>query len=395
MAWEHRFSVAVSGIGMSAITRSAEKPLAALALEAVQRAVADSGLQMDDINGLATYAELPAAGHTIIDGLSIVSVNAMMTMLKLPNLRWHLQNETVNIGGAVQTATNALIAGVCDYVVVWRALHNPTGIYTAPPASHVGGPQQFTAPYGFSGIVQSLAAEYARYLERHGQSREKMAALAIAQRKHANLTPEAYFHDTPLTRDDYLNSRMIAYPFCLFDCDIPVQGAMAMVLTRTDRARDLRPKPALLAGYGQRIKVEVGGRIASVADYMAAGSSSSNLTWERAGLGPQDVDVAQIYDGFAGSTIYGIESYGFAKEGEALDFVQDGNVEISGGLPINTFGGSLSAGRLHGIWHIAEAAMQVSGRAGAHQVPGAKIGFAGASGANINATTFVFADEPY
>lgn len=395
MVWENRFKVAVSGVGISKIGRAADTPLAALALDAVRKAVDDSGLQMDDIDGLATYAELPAVGHTIVDGLSIVSVNAMMTMLKLPRLRWHLQNETVNIGGAVQTAANALIAGVCDTVVVWRALHNPTGQYQAPPGNQVRGAQQFTAPYGFNGIAQMLAAEYARYLERFGQQREKMASLAIAQRKHANLTPEAYFHNTPLTRDDYLNSRMIAYPFCLFDCDIPVQGAIAIVLTRTERARDLKPKPALLAGYGQRIKVEVNGRIASIADYMAAGSSSSDLTWERAGIGPQDVDVAQIYDGFAGSTIYGIESYGFAKEGEALDFVQDGRVEIGGALPINTFGGSLSAGRMHGLWHIMEAALQASGRAGAHQVPGAKIAFAGASGANINATTFVFSDEPY
>ncbi len=395
MVWENRFKVAVSGVGISKVTRSAETPLAALALDAVQKAVADSGLQIEDVDGLATYAALPAAGHAAVDGVSIVSVNAMMTMLKLPNLRWHLQNETVNIGGSVQTATNALIAGVCDTVVVWRALHNPTGQYTAPPTARVGGAAQFRAPYGFSGITQMLAAEYARYLERFGQQREKMAALAIAQRKHANLTPESYFHDSPLTRDDYLNSRMIAYPFCLFDCDIPVQGAVALVLTRTERARDLRPKPALLAGYGQRVKVEVNGRIASVADYMAAGSSSSDLTWERAGLGPQDVDVAQIYDGFAGSTIYGIESYGFCGEGEALDFVQDGRVEIGGELPINTFGGSLSAGRMHGLWHVAEAALQVSGRAGAHQVPDAKIAFAGASGANINATTFLFSDEPY
>lgn len=395
MPWDNRFKVAVSGVGISKIGRAADTPLAALALDAVRKAVDDSGLQMGDIDGLATYAELPAVGHAIVDGLSIVSVNSMMTMLKLPNLRWHLQNETVNIGGAVQTAANALIAGVCDTVVVWRALHNPAGQYQAAPGSHVGGPRQFSAPYGFNGIAQMLAAEYARYLERHGQQREKMASLAIAQRRHANLTPEAYFHDTPLTRDDYLNSRMIAYPFCLFDCDIPVQGAIALVLTRTERARDLKPKPALLAGYGQRIKVEVNGRIASIADYMAAGSSSSNLTWERAGVGPRDVDVAQIYDGFAGSTIYGIESYGFCGEGEALDFVQDGRVEIGGELPINTFGGSLSAGRMHGLWHIMEAALQASGRAGAHQVPGAKIAFAGASGANINATTFVFSDEPY
>ena len=109
--WENRCKVAVSGVGFSTITRSAEIPLAAHALQAVQAAVEDSGLAMSDIDGLATYAELPATGHAIVDGISIVSVNCMMAMLKLPHLSWHVQVETVNIGGAVQQAVNALLAG--------------------------------------------------------------------------------------------------------------------------------------------------------------------------------------------------------------------------------------------------------------------------------------------
>ena len=123
--WENRCKVAVSGVGFSKVTRSAEIPLAAHALEAVKGAVADSGLAMSDIDGLATYPELPATGHAVVDGITIVSVNCMMAMLKLPNLTWHIQVETVNIGGAVQQAVNALLAGVCKYAVVWRAMHNP------------------------------------------------------------------------------------------------------------------------------------------------------------------------------------------------------------------------------------------------------------------------------
>ncbi|MGH8528097.1 MAG: thiolase C-terminal domain-containing protein, partial [Gammaproteobacteria bacterium] len=127
--WENRCKVAVSGVGYSKLTRSADVPLAARALEAVKAAVEDSGLDMSAIDGLATYAELPASGHAIVDGISIVSVNCMMAMLKLPNLSWHIQVETVNIGGAVQQAINALLAGVCTYAVVWRAMHNPRGTY--------------------------------------------------------------------------------------------------------------------------------------------------------------------------------------------------------------------------------------------------------------------------
>ncbi len=106
---------------------------------------------MEDIDGLATYPELPATGHAEIDGISVVSVNCMMAMLKLPNLTWHIQVGTTNIGGAVQQAVNALLAGVCKYAVVWRAMHNPRGTYQNLPGAHAQGATQFTAPYGFGG----------------------------------------------------------------------------------------------------------------------------------------------------------------------------------------------------------------------------------------------------
>ena len=136
--WENRCKMAVSGVGFSKVTRSADIPLAAHALTAVKEAVADSGLQMSDIDGLATYPELPATGHAEVDGISIVSVNCMMAMLKLPNLTWHIQVGTTNIGGAVQQAVNALLAGVCKYAVVWRAMHNPRGTYQNLPERHGG-----------------------------------------------------------------------------------------------------------------------------------------------------------------------------------------------------------------------------------------------------------------
>ena len=177
--WENRCKIAVAASGYSKVTRSAEMPLAAHALEAVKGAVADSGLQMADIDGLATYPELPATGHAEVDGISVVSVNCMMAMLKLPNLTWHMQVGSINIGGAVQQAVNALLAGVCKYAVVWRAMHNPQG-HLPEPAGRASGraPTQFTAPYGFGGPGQGMAVAYTRWLERHNQSREKMATLA-------------------------------------------------------------------------------------------------------------------------------------------------------------------------------------------------------------------------
>ncbi|HET7159141.1 MAG TPA: hypothetical protein VFI62_09100 [Burkholderiales bacterium] len=392
--WDNRCKIAVSGVGFSKATRTAERPLAAHALEAVKDAVADSGLKLSDIDGLATYPELPATGHAEVDGISIVSVNCMMAMLKLPHLTWHMQTGSVNIGGAVQTAVNALLAGVCKYAVVWRAMHNPRGTYQNLPGTYAQGATQFTAPYGFGGPGQGMAVAYTRWLEVHNQNREKMATLAITQRKHGLKNPHSYFKE-PLTREDYLNSRMVAHPFCLYDCDIPVQGAVAIVLTTAERARDLKPRPAYLAGYGQRLHFEVAGRIGSLSSYMEGGRSSSQLTWERSGFTPKDVDVAQIYDGFSASVIYGLESYGFCKEGEALDFIQDGRMELDGELPINTFGGSLSTGRIHGLWHIIEGVLQASGRAGERQVKDVKVSFVGASAPIVQGTTFIFVGEPY
>ncbi len=393
--WDNRCKIAVSGVGFSKATRTAETPLAAHALQAVKAAVEDSGLKMSDIDGLATYPELPATGHTEVDGISIVSVNCMMAMLKLPSLTWHIQTGSVNIGGAVQQATNALLAGVCKYAVVWRAMHNPKGTYQNLPGANASGPLQFTGPYGFGGPGQGMAVAYTRWLEKNNQNREKMATLAVTQRRHTQNNPLAYFYGTPLTREDYLNSRMVAHPFCLYDCDIPVQGACAIVLTTADRARDLKPQPAYLAGYGQRLHFEVAGRIGSLSSYMEGGSSSAKLTWERSGFTPKDVDVAQIYDGFSASVIYGLESYGFCKEGEALDFIQDGRMELDGELPLNTFGGSLGTGRIHGLWHIIEGALQVSGRAGKRQVKDVKVSFVGASAPIVQGTTFIFVNEPY
>src|SRR5215218_5712080 len=187
--WENRCKIAVSGIGFSKVSRTAETPLAVHALTAVKEAVADSGLELSDIDGLATYPELPATGHAEIDGISVVSVNCMMAMLKLPNLTWHIQVGTVNIGGAVQQAVNALLAGVCKYAVVWRAMHNPQGTYQNLPGAHAAGPQQFTGPYGFGGPGQHMAVAYTRYLERHGENREKMATLTVTQRKHGLKNP--------------------------------------------------------------------------------------------------------------------------------------------------------------------------------------------------------------
>ncbi len=175
----------------------------------------------------------------------------------------------------------------------------------------------------------------------------------------------------------------------------PEEVPKAIVLTRADRARDLKPKPAYLAGYGQRMTYDLDGRIGgTLMDYMEAGRSSAKLTWERSGFGPKDVDVAQVYDGFSFRCIAGLESYGFCGQGEALDFIQDGRIELDGELPLNTFGGVLSSGRLHGLSHVIEGVMQATGRAGERQVRNVKVSFV-SSAPFADGSTFIFVPEPY
>ncbi len=398
--WENRCKVAVSGVGFSKVYRSAEIPLANLALDAVKAAVEDSGLKISDIDGLSAFSALSASGHDVVDGIAIVSVDYLRRMLKLPTINWLVQVQTAAEGGAVMQAANALLAGICKYVVVWQAVHVPPGSYKNLPGAYASGEAQFTGPYGFGGAGEPRhAMAYMRYLEQHNQKKEKTATLVVTERKHGNKNPNAYFYKTTLSREEYLNARMISSPLCLYDYDIPVQQACALVLTTAERARDLKPKPAYLAGYGQRTVFEEPGRflysVPGMADYMDFGRSSSSLTWERSGFTPKDVDVAQIGDNLSSTCIYGIESYGFCGRGEALDFIQDGRIDLDGELPLNTFGGAASVGRIHGTAHIIEGVLQAQGRAGERQVKNAKVSFATGGGAIAAATTFIFVGDPY
>jgi acetyl-CoA acetyltransferase len=274
------------------------------------------------------------------------------------------------VASAVIEAVNALLAGVCRHVLVWRAMRRPPGTYGAWTETHVGGEAQFTAPYGLTGIVATHALAFRRYLHRYSAPRESLAEVAVTSRANAHLNPHAVFRDRPLTREDYRDARVIADPLCLYDCDVPVQGCAALVLTTTERARDLVDRPARIAAYAQQTarRAPVLESLYTLDDHVALGRSTTDVLWSRAGLGPGDVDVAQLYDGFAPSVWYWLEAAGFCGEGEAHHFVLDGRIARDGALPVNTFGGSLSEGRLHGMGHLIEAARQVTGRAGPRQV---------------------------
>jgi acetyl-CoA acetyltransferase len=375
--WAGRGKTAIVGIGYSEITRRPDKPLGLLAIDACHAAIADAGLRADQIDGLATYPESPFAGAGNRDGEEVVSVMYLVNHLALAaDVRWYAQIETGMIASPMIEAVNALIAGACDYVLVWRALHRPAVRDRGPRPSgpaRATGDAQFMAPYGCSTIIQWHALAWQRYMHVYGVTGEALAALALNSRRNANLNPRAFFYKEKMTREDYFASRWIAEPLRLFDCDVPVDGCVAMIVTSAERARDLRRPPAYIAGYGQNTAPRRALLHYALDDYMECGGSLARKLWSSAGAGPREMDAAQLYDGFNPSTLYWLEAAGFCGRGEGESFVQDGRIALEGELPVNTFGGSLSEGRMHGMGHIAEAVRQVTGRAEQRQIDGAEI----------------------
>ena len=369
MSWEHAGKVAVAGIGFSAIERRTARPLGAFALDAAVAAVADCGLKISDIDGLATYPSAPFVGAANRDGEDVITVEFFLTQKRMGEIAWYAQAGEGLVCASVRDATNALLAGACKYVLVWRAMYVPPGTYGSAAMRHATGDAQFTAPYGVVSPLQWHALVYRRYLETYGAKRESMAALVLNSRANANRNDHAIFADKKLTPADYASARMIADPLCLLDCDVPVTACVAMVMTTTERARDLRNRPALVAAVAHQTAVRHHPIHYTLHDHIESGKPFADRLWRDAGLGPKDRSAAQLYDGFAPSTWYWLEACGFCGRGEAHAFTQGGRIALDGELPLNTFGGSLSQGRLHGMGHLAEAVLQLTGRAGPRQLP--------------------------
>jgi acetyl-CoA acetyltransferase len=369
MTWAGKGKAAVVGVGFSRIARKSDAGLGRLAFDAAHAALEDAGLPPTAVDGLATYPDPPFYGAGRRDGADLVSVEYFLRHFPVAaEIRWYAQLEQGLVASAIIEAANAIISGLATTVLVWRAMHNPAGTYTRVAARSAAGDAQFSLPYGQAAIYQWHAMAYRRYLHLAGAKREAMATLAVNQRRNANLNESAVFRGVPLSAEDYLAARYIAEPLCLFDCDVPVEGCAALVLTGAERGRDLRNRPAYIASCAQNTS----GRRQLISyildDYMACGATVAGQLWRDAGLGPRDMQAAQLYDGFSPSVYYWLEAAGFCRQGEAHAFIQDGRIAIGGELPVNTFGGSLSEGRLHGMGHLAEAVRQVSGRAGPRQV---------------------------
>jgi acetyl-CoA acetyltransferase len=237
------------------------------------------------------------------------------------------------------------------------------------------------------------AMPYSRYLAIFGARREHMASFIVGNRANAQLNPESVFRGAPLCESDYLEDRWFAEPLSYLDSDMAVDGAGAVIVTTAERARSLRRPPAYVLGYGS-IGVDLATTPVVTLESLEAGARllASSL-WASSGLGPANVDQANLYDGFSFFVYLWLEALGFCGRGEAFEFVQEGRVGLRGQLPLNTNGGSLGMGRLHGPAQVVEAVRQVQGLAGERQVAGARVTLA-CTGSPLNAGALLFTSDP-
>jgi acetyl-CoA acetyltransferase len=296
---------------------------------------------------------------------------ALASSLALPGLRWALD---VDLGGQapchlVVQAAAAIATGQARHVVVFRAMNGRSGPRVGTMQFHGGG-AGYRYPIGYDAYLMYVAMWGQRFLHETGQDARDLAAVAIAQREHATRNDAAVRRD-PLDLDRYLEAPFVVEPFRSPDCTIEVDGACAVVVSALDAARDLRHPPAVIASGGYRAGPRPG---LDIGDHLLWDDYTRNYTshvrdelFGRAGVGPADVDVAEIYDCFTSTVLMGLEGLGFCGRGESGAFVRSGATGLGGALPMNTNGGLLAEGYLHGMNTVVEAARQVQGVAGNRQ----------------------------
>lgn len=375
-------TAAIVGVGYTELGKESGRTVLDQATEASQKAIDDAGLTNGEIDGVSSFMVLNDS----------VSSEAVATTLALPGLRYVMdfQQGGQSPSFIVWNAANAVSLGHADAVVVFRALNGRSGVRVGS-SQFAGGAAQYRYPIGYSAYLMYIAMWAQRYLWETGQDERDLASVPIAQRWYAERNERAV-RARPLDIDSYLESPWVAEPFRAADCTTEVDGACAMVITSLERARSLSNPPAVVASGAYRATPRPG---LDIGDQLLHDDYTQNFTgllrdelFGRAGIGPEDVDFAQIYDCFSSTVMMGLEGLGFCGVGEAGAFVREGNTAIDGSLPVNTNGGLLSEGYLHGMNTVAEAVLQIQGRGGIRQAPNHEVGVV-TSGALVDGSALV------
>ena len=371
---------AITGIGMSKIGRRQMVAPLSLTIAACKAAVADAGLTFDDIDGLSTYPGLDVAG------MGEGGVSALEGALGLKPTWINGGMDTFGPGGSVIAAMMAVATGMARHVLCFRTLWEATfgqlmkeGKMSPPGGARASGGQSWQMPFGATSAAHTLALNAQRHFHRYGTTRETLGWIALNQRANAALNPTAIYRD-PMTMEDYLSARMITTPFGLYDCDVPCDGAVAVIVSAVDVARDMPRKPILFEAVGTQIIERTDWDQTTMTHEPQVLGQSAHM-WTRTSLRPNDVDVAELYDGFSFNCLSWLEALGFCGIGEAKDFLDGGkNIARDGVIPLNTHGGQLSHGRTHGMGLVHEAVTQLRGDAGVRQVEGARVAVVSSGG---------------
>ncbi len=369
---------AIVGAGTSQLGKVPGVSAQGLLEEAIGNALNDSGLTTKDI-----------------DGLLLRGPDEIYTFHQVMGERLGIDctfSTTLTNGGASQVmgvalAVMAIEAGLATTVVVGYGRDNWSRVH-ANKENHMrasGRPQQmygveFGPEIGLFGAVAAHAFGAQRHMHEFGTTREQFGKIAISFRDHALRNPEAVMKK-PLSIEDYFNGRMIVSPFGLFDCSLQTDAAGAVIVTSSERAKDLRQKPVLIKGFGMGNNLSGWHNNDNLTHTGAI--EAGKLAYSMAGLGPTDVDFAQIYDCFTYMVLVQLEDYGFCKKGEGGPFVQSGALDVDGSLPTNTSGGQLSEAHVEGMLQIVEGVRQLQGNYSPNrQVKNAEIGLISGHGGN-------------
>jgi acetyl-CoA acetyltransferase len=365
---------AISGVGQSAVARRVDVSPLELTLDACLNAIEDAGLTPGQIDGLSTYPGMAPPGAKGFTGAGAYDV---INDLRL-NVNWYDSGlETSGQLGSVIKACLAVGAGLATHVVCFRSVWEGSAQGTGGRASvaaagaqegfYADGFMQWTLPFAAPSAANWIALYAQAHMHKYGTTTEQLAQIALNARRNAGLNPKAIYRD-PMTLDDYLAARMISTPLRLFDCDVPCDGATAIIVSRADAAADLRKTPINVEAVGTALHDRPSWDNPRSLTRLVGEDAAAQM-WGRTDLKPSDVQIAELYDGFSILTMLWLEALRLCPVGESGRFVEGGmRIAREGELPVNTHGGQLSAGRLHGYGFLHEACTQLWGEGGDRQV---------------------------
>ena len=352
---------AIAGIGATEFSKESGRSDLRLAIEAVDAAIADAGLEPSQVDGMVTFT---AETNTDIEVAKNLGIGDLTFFSR------------IHYGGgaacaAIQQAVLAVNAGVADYVVCYRGFNERSGRRfgagvqgAAPMATAESSHYSWYSPHGLLTPAQWVAMFARRYMHEYGATSEDFGRIAVADRRHAANNPKAWYYERPITLEEHQESRWIVEPLHLLDCCQESDGGQAIVVTTPERARDLPNQPVIVRASAQGAAPDQEMMTSYYRDSITGlpemGLIARQL-WNTTGLAPDDVQAAIIYDHFTPLALPQFEEFGFCGRGEAKDFVRDGNIEVGGRLPINTNGGQLGEAYIHGMNGIAEGARLIRG----------------------------------